>query len=85
MPSSYPGRHMPFPILEPSTSEKRWVSVANWATPVGYITSYVVKGDRRTQGTKVSSGPRRKVPHKALAREKKSSRRKKQKITTCTA
>ncbi|MFS7983637.1 hypothetical protein Hanom_Chr11g00976821 [Helianthus anomalus] len=36
MPSSYPGRHMPLPRLEPSTSEKRWVSVANWATPVGY-------------------------------------------------
>ncbi|MFS7949875.1 putative endo-1,3(4)-beta-glucanase [Helianthus anomalus] len=35
MPSSYPGRHMPLPRLEPSTSEKRWVSVANWATPVG--------------------------------------------------
>ncbi|MFS8010020.1 hypothetical protein Hanom_Chr14g01292061 [Helianthus anomalus] len=35
MPSSYPGRHMPLPGLEPSTSEKRWVSVANWATPVG--------------------------------------------------
>ncbi|MFS7948881.1 hypothetical protein Hanom_Chr06g00565041 [Helianthus anomalus] len=37
MPSSYPGRHMPLPRLEPSTSEKRWVSVANWATPVGYL------------------------------------------------
>ncbi|MFS8026625.1 hypothetical protein Hanom_Chr16g01488961 [Helianthus anomalus] len=37
MPSSYPGRHMPLPGLEPSTSEKRWVSVANWATPVGLI------------------------------------------------
>ncbi|MFS8018202.1 hypothetical protein Hanom_Chr15g01389361 [Helianthus anomalus] len=36
MPSSYPGRHMSLPRLEPSTSEKRWVSVANWATPVGY-------------------------------------------------
>ncbi|MFS8022635.1 hypothetical protein Hanom_Chr16g01441841 [Helianthus anomalus] len=35
MPSSYPGQHMPLPRLEPSTSEKRWVSVANWATPVG--------------------------------------------------
>ncbi|MFS7942602.1 hypothetical protein Hanom_Chr06g00490291 [Helianthus anomalus] len=35
MPSSYPGRHMSLPRLEPSTSEKRWVSVANWATPVG--------------------------------------------------
>ncbi|MFS7983277.1 hypothetical protein Hanom_Chr11g00972641 [Helianthus anomalus] len=32
MPSSYPGRHMSLPILEPSTSKKRWVSVANWAT-----------------------------------------------------
>ncbi|MFS7984539.1 hypothetical protein Hanom_Chr11g00987591 [Helianthus anomalus] len=37
MPSSYPGRHMPLPRLEPSTSEKRWVSVANWATPVGNL------------------------------------------------
>ncbi|MFS7994927.1 hypothetical protein Hanom_Chr12g01111841 [Helianthus anomalus] len=36
MPSSYPGRHMPLPRLKPSTSEKRWVSVANWTTPVGY-------------------------------------------------
>ncbi|MFS8027589.1 hypothetical protein Hanom_Chr16g01500501 [Helianthus anomalus] len=36
MPSSYPGRHMPLPRLERSTSRKRWVSVANWATPVGY-------------------------------------------------
>ncbi|MFS7914004.1 hypothetical protein Hanom_Chr02g00148341 [Helianthus anomalus] len=36
MPSSYPGRHMSLPRLEPSTSGKRWVSVANWATPVGY-------------------------------------------------
>ncbi|MFS7930246.1 hypothetical protein Hanom_Chr04g00341871 [Helianthus anomalus] len=35
MPSSYLGRHMSLPRLEPSTSEKRWVSVANWATPVG--------------------------------------------------
>ncbi|MFS7906915.1 hypothetical protein Hanom_Chr01g00064871 [Helianthus anomalus] len=33
MPSSYPGRHMPLPRLEPDTSGKRWVSVANWATP----------------------------------------------------
>ncbi|MFS7982067.1 hypothetical protein Hanom_Chr10g00958371 [Helianthus anomalus] len=33
MPSSYPGRHMPLP----STSEKSWVSVANWATPVGFL------------------------------------------------
>ncbi|MFS8028343.1 hypothetical protein Hanom_Chr16g01509461 [Helianthus anomalus] len=37
MPSFYPGRHMPLPRLEPSTSEKRWVSVANWATPAGSI------------------------------------------------
>ncbi|KAF5779601.1 hypothetical protein HanXRQr2_Chr12g0561461 [Helianthus annuus] len=37
MPSSYPGRHMPLPRLEPSTSGKRWVSVANWATPVGFF------------------------------------------------
>ncbi|MFS7937481.1 hypothetical protein Hanom_Chr05g00428081 [Helianthus anomalus] len=37
MPSSYPGRHMPLPILESSTSEKRWVSVANWTTPVGFV------------------------------------------------
>ncbi|MFS7955082.1 hypothetical protein Hanom_Chr07g00638381 [Helianthus anomalus] len=36
MLSSYPGRHMSLPRLEPSTSEKRWVSVANWATPVGF-------------------------------------------------
>ncbi|MFS7928436.1 putative sphinganine-1-phosphate aldolase [Helianthus anomalus] len=28
---------MSLPILEPSTSRKRWVSVANWATPVGYV------------------------------------------------
>ncbi|MFS7928427.1 hypothetical protein Hanom_Chr04g00320641 [Helianthus anomalus] len=35
MPSSYPGRHMPLPRLEPGTSGKRWVSVANWATLVG--------------------------------------------------
>ncbi|MFS7933905.1 hypothetical protein Hanom_Chr04g00385301 [Helianthus anomalus] len=28
---------MPLPRLEPGTSGKRWVSVANWATPVGYI------------------------------------------------
>ncbi|MFS7919553.1 hypothetical protein Hanom_Chr03g00213981 [Helianthus anomalus] len=34
MPSSYPGQHMPLPRLEPGTSEMRWVSVANWATPV---------------------------------------------------
>ncbi|MFS7901101.1 hypothetical protein Hanom_Chr00s168560g01827851 [Helianthus anomalus] len=34
MPTSYHGRHMSLPRLEPSTSEKRWVSVANWATPV---------------------------------------------------
>ncbi|MFS7941231.1 hypothetical protein Hanom_Chr05g00473751 [Helianthus anomalus] len=33
MPSSYPGRHMSLPRLEPGTSGKRWVSVANWATP----------------------------------------------------
>ncbi|MFS7934699.1 hypothetical protein Hanom_Chr05g00394781 [Helianthus anomalus] len=37
MLSSYPERHISLPRLEPSTSEKRWVSVANWATPVGYI------------------------------------------------
>ncbi|MFS7975612.1 hypothetical protein Hanom_Chr10g00882601 [Helianthus anomalus] len=36
MPSSYPGRHMPLSRLEPSTSGKRWVSVANWATPVEF-------------------------------------------------
>ncbi|MFS7994379.1 hypothetical protein Hanom_Chr12g01105261 [Helianthus anomalus] len=35
MPSSYPGRHIKLPRLEPSTSGKRWVSVANWTTPVG--------------------------------------------------
>ncbi|MFS7982509.1 hypothetical protein Hanom_Chr10g00963771 [Helianthus anomalus] len=35
MPSSYPGRHMSLPRLEPSTSEMKWVSVANWASPVG--------------------------------------------------
>ncbi|MFS7980183.1 hypothetical protein Hanom_Chr10g00936391 [Helianthus anomalus] len=38
MPSSYPGQHMSLPRLEPSTSEKRWVSVASWATPVGLET-----------------------------------------------
>ncbi|MFS7964825.1 hypothetical protein Hanom_Chr08g00754911 [Helianthus anomalus] len=32
MPSSYPGRHMSLPRLEPSTSGKRWVSVANWGS-----------------------------------------------------
>ncbi|MFS7965451.1 hypothetical protein Hanom_Chr09g00762411 [Helianthus anomalus] len=37
MPSSYPGRHMSLPRLEPGTSGKRWVSVANWATPVGLL------------------------------------------------
>ncbi|MFS7942603.1 hypothetical protein Hanom_Chr06g00490301 [Helianthus anomalus] len=26
---------MPLPRLEPSTFEKRWVSVANWTTTVG--------------------------------------------------
>ncbi|MFS8006839.1 hypothetical protein Hanom_Chr14g01253841 [Helianthus anomalus] len=26
---------MPLSRLEPGTSGKRWVSVANWATPVG--------------------------------------------------
>ncbi|MFS7952135.1 hypothetical protein Hanom_Chr07g00603351 [Helianthus anomalus] len=36
MPSSYPARHMPLLRLKPGTSGKRWVSVANWATPVGY-------------------------------------------------
>ncbi|MFS7953918.1 hypothetical protein Hanom_Chr07g00624221 [Helianthus anomalus] len=36
MPSSYPWRHMPLPRLQPNTSEKRWVSVANWTTPVGF-------------------------------------------------
>ncbi|MFS8032588.1 hypothetical protein Hanom_Chr17g01559511 [Helianthus anomalus] len=40
MPSSYYGRHMPLPRLEPGTSGKRWVSVANWATPVGLKTYY---------------------------------------------
>ncbi|MFS7943114.1 hypothetical protein Hanom_Chr06g00496511 [Helianthus anomalus] len=43
MPSSYPGRHMSLPRLEPSTSEKKWVSVANWATPVGLVSSNQVK------------------------------------------
>ncbi|MFS7926579.1 putative RNA-directed DNA polymerase [Helianthus anomalus] len=33
MPSSYPGRHMSLPRLELITSKKRWMSVANWATP----------------------------------------------------
>ncbi|MFS7922563.1 hypothetical protein Hanom_Chr03g00250581 [Helianthus anomalus] len=28
---------MSLPRLEPSTFEKRWVSVANWATSVGFI------------------------------------------------
>ncbi|KAJ0848693.1 hypothetical protein HanPSC8_Chr13g0560461 [Helianthus annuus] len=28
---------MPLPRLEPGTSGKRWVSVANWATPIGHI------------------------------------------------
>ncbi|MFS8014961.1 hypothetical protein Hanom_Chr15g01350811 [Helianthus anomalus] len=37
MPNSYPGRHMSLTRLEPSTSEMRWVSVANWATPVGSL------------------------------------------------
>ncbi|MFS7960021.1 hypothetical protein Hanom_Chr08g00698061 [Helianthus anomalus] len=41
MPSSYHGRHMPLPRLEPGTSGKRWVSVANWATLVGYNNSNV--------------------------------------------
>ncbi|MFS7991546.1 hypothetical protein Hanom_Chr12g01071951 [Helianthus anomalus] len=36
MPSSYSGRHMPLPRLEPGTSGKRWVSVANWANQVGF-------------------------------------------------
>ncbi|KAJ0845919.1 hypothetical protein HanRHA438_Chr15g0719061 [Helianthus annuus] len=35
LPSSYPGRHMPLPRLEPGTFGNRWVSVANWATLVG--------------------------------------------------
>ncbi|MFS7927685.1 hypothetical protein Hanom_Chr04g00312001 [Helianthus anomalus] len=39
MPSSYPRRHMSLSRLEPNTSEKRWVSVANWATPVYSIWS----------------------------------------------
>ncbi|KAJ0613791.1 hypothetical protein HanIR_Chr02g0055291 [Helianthus annuus] len=34
---------MPLPILEPGTSGKRWVSVANWATPVGYVFVTVIK------------------------------------------
>ncbi|MFS7927363.1 hypothetical protein Hanom_Chr04g00308221 [Helianthus anomalus] len=34
MLSSYLGRHMSLPRLEPGTSGKRWVSVANWATLV---------------------------------------------------
>ncbi|MFS8016785.1 hypothetical protein Hanom_Chr15g01372671 [Helianthus anomalus] len=37
MPSSYPGRHMSLPRLEPGTSRKRCVSVTNWATPVGFL------------------------------------------------
>ncbi|MFS7980376.1 hypothetical protein Hanom_Chr10g00938731 [Helianthus anomalus] len=41
MPSSYPGRHMSLPRLEPGTSGKRWMSVANWTTPVGYNIVYV--------------------------------------------
>ncbi|MFS7918930.1 hypothetical protein Hanom_Chr03g00206991 [Helianthus anomalus] len=41
MPSSYPGRYMPLPKLESSTFEKRWVSVANWATPVGSLSHIV--------------------------------------------
>ncbi|MFS8024398.1 hypothetical protein Hanom_Chr16g01462761 [Helianthus anomalus] len=43
LPSSYPGRHMPLPKLEPGTSGKKWVSVANWATPVGCLPSYLVR------------------------------------------
>ncbi|MFS7960580.1 hypothetical protein Hanom_Chr08g00704751 [Helianthus anomalus] len=31
---------MSLPRLEPSTPEKRWVSVANWATPVGFNKAY---------------------------------------------
>ncbi|MFS8031793.1 hypothetical protein Hanom_Chr17g01550141 [Helianthus anomalus] len=40
MPSSYPGRHIPLPRLEPGTSGKRWVSVANWATQLVYTCVY---------------------------------------------
>ncbi|MFS8006937.1 hypothetical protein Hanom_Chr14g01255071 [Helianthus anomalus] len=33
---------MPLPRLELGTSGKRWVSVANWATPVSFITSFFI-------------------------------------------
>ncbi|MFS7989632.1 putative protein kinase RLK-Pelle-DLSV family [Helianthus anomalus] len=33
---------MPLRKLEPSTSEKRWVSVANWATPVGLLAEMLI-------------------------------------------
>ncbi|MFS7903642.1 hypothetical protein Hanom_Chr01g00026411 [Helianthus anomalus] len=43
MPSFYLGRHMSLPRLEPGTSGKRWVSVANWATPVGSKEQIIAK------------------------------------------
>ncbi|MFS7909758.1 hypothetical protein Hanom_Chr02g00098301 [Helianthus anomalus] len=49
MPSSYLGRHMPLPRFEPSTSRKRWVSVANWTTRVGCQHYIVVT--QQSQGT----------------------------------
>ncbi|MFS8001156.1 hypothetical protein Hanom_Chr13g01186951 [Helianthus anomalus] len=42
MPSFYPGQHVPLPILEPGTSGKRWLSVANWATPIGLFHCVIV-------------------------------------------
>ncbi|MFS8016790.1 hypothetical protein Hanom_Chr15g01372721 [Helianthus anomalus] len=51
MPSSYLGRHMPLPRLEPGTSGKRWVLVANWATPVGWgeVIMYAANGRLKSQ------------------------------------
>ncbi|MFS7939454.1 hypothetical protein Hanom_Chr05g00451921 [Helianthus anomalus] len=42
MSSSYPGRHMPLPRLEPGTSWKRWVSGANWPTPKFWYMSVTI-------------------------------------------
>ncbi|KAF5785614.1 hypothetical protein HanXRQr2_Chr10g0430631 [Helianthus annuus] len=36
---------MPLPRLEPGTSGKRWVSVANWATTVGLFLSFGIHDD----------------------------------------
>ncbi|MFS7909874.1 hypothetical protein Hanom_Chr02g00099751 [Helianthus anomalus] len=59
MPSSYPGRHMPLPRLESSTSEKKWVSVANWATPAGLLSAFVrplMRDQERESGRKNWNG-----------------------------